>query len=70
MTTHEAPHDELEMRIRALEAERLRPTPDPPNTPTPDDIQRAKRRLRAFEKRLQRIGQRHHPHTEDQEEDH
>lgn len=53
--------DELEMRLRTLEAERLRPTPDPPNTPTPDDIQRAKRRLRAFEKRLQRIGERHHP---------
>lgn len=45
--------DELTARVRALEAERLRPVPPPPLT-------QLKRRLDAFENHLEDIGARHH----------
>jgi len=50
--------DEYDLRYRALAAERLRPIPDPPLPPEDDPFAH---NLAAFEKRLQRFGELHHP---------
>lgn len=57
--------DELEERLRSLEAERLRPVPRPPAT-------EFRRRVEAFEKQLEQLGEEHYgtktaPETDDRE---
>lgn len=66
MTAPDRAPDEFEQRLKALEAERLRPVPALPSTERrrqkteKDSLDDFNRRLNAFEKRLRRLGERHH----------
>lgn len=62
MSTPERAPDELDARIRALEAERLRPVPPTPK-PTDNDFPR---RIDAFQRRLKTFGQHHHPPADEE----
>jgi len=65
--------DELDDRIRDLEAERLRPVPGWHKAPNPEDLIERERielghRADKLLRRLDRLGRKHHPDTDEQGE--